>query len=209
MKDTQIPQWLRWAREIQALSQTGNSYTKNEFDAQRYHRLTEIAAEMFAQHTGLGVPELVEDFQSQCGYATPKVDVRGAVFKEGKLLMVKERIDGSWAMPGGWGDVGDVPSQGAEREVWEEAGFKVKAKKVIGVYDANRIPEMALYHAFKIVFLCDLIGGEARPSNETTEVRFLGRDEIPEELLGNRTTVGQIEDAFNAYANSTVPTVFD
>ncbi len=123
--------------------------------------------------------------------------------------MVKERIDGTWAMPGGWGDVGDVPSQGAEREVWEEAGFKVKATKVIGVYDANRIPELALYHAFKIVFLCDLIGGEARPSNETTEVRFLGRDEIPEELLGNRTTVGQIEDAFNAHANPTVPTVFD
>ena len=209
MKDTQIPQWLRWAREIQALSQTGNSYAKNEFDAQRYHRLAEIAAEMFAQHTGLGVPELVEDFQSQRGYATPKVDVRGAVFKEGKLLMVKERIDGTWAMPGGWGDVGDVPSQGAEREVWEEAGFKVKATKVIGVYDANRLPELALYHAFKIVFLCDLIGGEARPSNETTEVRFFGRDEIPEELLGNRTTVGQIEDAFNAHANPSVPTVFD
>jgi ADP-ribose pyrophosphatase YjhB (NUDIX family) len=210
MNNLKIPQWLSWAREIQSLAQTGNNFAKNEFDAQRYHRLTEIAAEIISNHSNLEVTELVEDFQGQRGYATPKVDVRGAVFNpQGELLMVNERIDGTWAMPGGWADVGDIPSKGAEREVWEEAGFKVNATKVIGVYDANRFPRLDLFHAFKVIFLCDLIEGKARTSIETVDVRFFKRDEIPEDLLGSRTTVRQIDDAFKAYADSTLPTVFD
>jgi ADP-ribose pyrophosphatase YjhB (NUDIX family) len=123
--------------------------------------------------------------------------------------MVKERMDGTWSMPGGWGDVGDVPSKGAEREVLEEAGFKVKATKVVGVYDANRIGDLSLFHAFKIIFLCDLISGEARTSNETTDVRFFALDEIPVDLLGCRTTILMAQDAFAAHKNPDVPTVFD
>ncbi len=211
MDENKVPQWLLWAREIQALAQTGNTFAKNEFDAERYHRLTEIAAEIIACHSNLEVSELIEDFKEQQGYATPKVDVRGAVFNpEGELLMVKERLDGTWTMPGGWADVGDIPSEGAEREVWEEAGFKVKATKVVGVYDANRFPSfLHLFHAFKVIFLCDLIEGEARTSVETTEVRFFKREEIPEDLLSSRTTVRQIDDAFKAYSDSALPTVFD
>lgn len=211
MDEKKVPPWLSWAREIQSLAQTGNTFSKNEFDALRYQRLTEIAAEIIACHTNLEVPELLEDFEGQQGYATPKVDVRGAVFnQEGELLMVNERIDGTWAMPGGWADVGDIPSEGAEREVREEAGFKVRATKVIGVYDANRFPHhLHLFHAFKVIFLCDLIEGEARPSIETTEVRFFKRDEIPEDMLASRTTVRQIDDAFKAYSDPTLPTVFD
>ena len=210
MEDRQIPQWLVWAREIQSLSQTGGHYAQNEFDAQRYQRLTQISAEIIAQYTGVGEPELVESFEMQLGYATPKVDVRAAVFRENKLLMVQERMDHSWAMPGGWADVGDLPSKGAEREVWEEAGFKVAAERVIGVYDANRIPgAMELYHAYKIMFYCTIISGEARLSNETLDVRFFEKDEIPLEMLGSRTTVRQIEDAFSAHHNLDIPTVFD
>ena len=210
MTDNQTPQWLLWAREIQALAQIGNTYARDEFQIQRYVRLTEIAAEIISGYSGVGVPELVEDFECQRGYATPRVDVRGAVFdKQGRLLMVHERFDGQWSMPGGWGDVGDVPSEGAEREVWEEAGFRVKANKVIGVYDANRAPDLELYHAYKILFLCDLIDGEARPSIETTAVKFFERKDIPEDLLGFRTTVRQIDDAFAVWAEPDCPTVFD
>jgi ADP-ribose pyrophosphatase YjhB (NUDIX family) len=210
MNDNNIPQWLSWAREIQALAQSGNTYAKNEFDAQRYHRLTEIAAEIISSHSNMSVPELVEDFQEQKGYATPKIDLRGAVFNpEGELLMVRERMDGTWTMPGGWADVGDVPSEGAEREVWEEAGFKVKATKVIGVYDVNLPPQMVLFHLYKIIYLCDLIEGKARTSTETADVRFFKREDIPEELLGFRTTVRHIDDAFKANKDSSQPTVFD
>lgn len=209
MVENQVPQWLLWAREIQALAQTGTEYASNEFELLRYKRLSEIAAEMIAENTDLCTSEIMDEFDSQRGYATPRVDVRAAVFRDGKLLMVKERMDGSWAMPGGWADVGDVPSEAAERETWEEAGFEVKARKVVGVYDANRVGELALYHAFKVIFLCELQGGEARTSNETLEVRFYERDEVPEDMLRTRTTARQIDDAFAALADPDLPTVFD
>ena len=105
------------------------------------------------------------------------MDVRAAIFKDGKLLLVRELSDGGWTMPGGWADVGDVPSQAAEHEAWEEAGLRVKACKLIGVYDSNRIEPLTLFHCFKLVFLCDLLGGEAGPSLETTEVSFFGSNE--------------------------------
>jgi ADP-ribose pyrophosphatase YjhB (NUDIX family) len=203
------PRWLDWAREIQALAQSGNAYAVNEYQRQRYDRLLEISAEIISEHTQLEVQPLIEAFKAQIGYATPRIDVRGAVFQGGKLLLVRESADGGWTMPGGWADVGDVPSESAEREVWEEAGFRVKAQRVVGVYDANRSGPPELYHAFKIVFLCNLISGEARPSIETSEVGFFGREEIPQPYSGERTLERHVRDAFRANAEPAFPTQFD
>jgi 8-oxo-dGTP pyrophosphatase MutT (NUDIX family) len=111
--------------------------------------------------------------------------------------------------PGGWADVGDVPSEAAEREVWEEAGFHVKAIKVIGVYDANRLGRLELFHAFKVVFLCEIIDGEPRPSIETSEVVFFDRENLPGILSGERTHYRHIHDAFNSLDDPDCPTVFD
>ncbi len=209
MTDSIVPRWLEWAREIQSLAQTGNHYAENDYQRERYHRLTEIAAEIVNEYSKTDFDVLSKAFKAQSGYATPKVDVRGAVFDRDKLLLVRERQDNGWTMPGGWADVGDVPSQAAEREVWEEAGFRVKASKVIGIYDANRVGPLELFHAFKIVFLCDLIGGEARPSDETSEVAFFGKNDIPAPLSGERTRPRHIRDAFAAMENPSVSTVFD
>jgi ADP-ribose pyrophosphatase YjhB (NUDIX family) len=203
------PRWLEWAREIQALAQTGNHYALNEFQHQRYNRLIEIAAEIVSDHTSLEYAHVLETFKLPIGYATPRVDVRGAVFQNQRLLLVRERMDGGWTMPGGWADVGDIPSKAAEREVLEEAGFYVKAKKVVGVYDANRFGSLELFHAFKIVFLCNLLGGEASPSVETSEVAFFGENELPEFLSSERTNPRYIQDAFHSHNDPECPTVFD
>ena len=117
--------WLEWAREIQALAQTGSHYAEDDYNRQRYLRLLEIVAEIVSTHTNLEYPSIVESFRKQIGYATPRIDVRGVVFQGNKLLLVREQTDGGWTLPGGWADVGDVPSHAAEREVWEEAGFRV------------------------------------------------------------------------------------
>ena len=209
MADSNVPRLLAWAREIQALAQTGFHYAQNDFERERCRRLMDIAAEMISDNSEMEFLQLAKAYRSQIGYATPKIDVRAAVFREGKLLLVCERIDGGWTMPGGWADVGDVPSRAAERETQEEAGFRVKARKLIGVYDANRVRPLEVFHAFKVVFLCDLISGEALPSNETSEVAFFARDGIPPVLSGERTTPRIVEDAFAAYADPTCSTVFD
>ncbi|NWG13779.1 MAG: NUDIX hydrolase [Acidobacteria bacterium] len=203
------PRILEWAREIQALAQIGHHYACDNYQRERCRRLMEIAAEMVSENSDLERLSLMRSYQSQAGYATPKVDVRAAVFQGGRLLLVRERIDGGWTMPGGWVDVGDSPAAAVERETFEEAGFRVKARKVIGIYDSNRLDPLELYHAFKIVFLCDLIDGEARPSHETSDVGFFGPDEIPGVLSGERTTPRHIRDAFASLATPQLPTVFD
>ncbi len=209
MTSIELPRWLEWAREIQALAQTGYHYAVDDYQRGRYQRLTEIAAEITSENSSMEYVPLLDVLRSQIGYATPRVDVRGAVFRDGKLLMVRERTDGGWTLPGGWADVGDLPSEAAEREVWEEAGFRVKAQKVVGIYDANRFGPLELFHAFKIVFMCELIDGEARPSDETSEVAFFGPDEIPGILSSERTRPRHIQDAFAALADPQFPTAFD
>ena len=203
-----IPKWLEWAREIQAISQTGLHYAENDYQVQRYSRLSEISAEIISSHVDMENSELIEILNQQVGYATPRIDVRGAVFQAGKLLMVRERLDGGWTMPGGWVDVGDTPSGAVEREVYEESGFEVKSRKVIGVYDANRSGPLEIFHAFKIVFLCDILSGEARTSDETSEVEFYSKSELPNILSGERTRSRHLEDAFTALSRE-LPTYFD
>lgn len=210
LMDTQpIPRWLEWAREIQSLSQTGRAFALTEYEKQRYQRLSEIAAEIVHDYTDLPVRDLRDNFISQPGYATPKVDVRGAVIRENKILLVKEVSDGRWSMPGGWADVGDMPSEVAAREVFEESGFEVKPKKVIGVFDANRSGRpLEFYHAYKIIFLCELIGGKARPSDETSDVGFFNFNDLPP-LSTNRTNERHLKEVQLHLADPSRKVTFD
>jgi ADP-ribose pyrophosphatase YjhB (NUDIX family) len=209
MSDTTLPLWLGWAREIQSLAQTGLHFAQNDFDQRRYRRLIELAAEIMAKHTGATVPALEQAFLAQPGYATPKVDVRGAVFQDGRILLVRERSDGGWCMPGGWADVGEVPSAMVVREVWEESGFRVAARRLIGVYDANREGEpLAAFHAYKVVMLCDLLSGQATPSAETSAVEFFSPEAIPP-LSSARTSPRLIAEAFAHLADPLRPPAFD
>jgi ADP-ribose pyrophosphatase YjhB (NUDIX family) len=207
--DSNSIQFLERMRQIQALVQTESHYAQDDFQRDRCRKLMDIVAEIISQNTGLDFPLLSKAFKDQLGYATPKIDVRAAAFREGKLLLVRERLDGGWTMPGGWADVGDTPSNAAEREAWEEAGFHVKARKIVGIYDANRVEPLELFHAFKIVFLCNIIDGEARTSIETSDVKFFGPDEIPSNFSGGRTTARHVRDAFAALNNPNSPSVFD
>src|ERR1044071_1693108 len=175
----QTPKWLGWAREIFSLSQSGLTYSGNEYDIERYKRLQAITAEMIASESEITKEAALDSFSMQAGYITPKVDVRGAGVQNGKILLIQERADGKWAMPGGWADLGNSPASVAEREVWEESGYQVKAEKVVAVLDANRFEPMEFYHAFKLIFLCKLEGGEPRISHETLAVDFFDINNLP------------------------------
>lgn len=186
MNDNEL-MWLNIAREIQQLSQTGLAFATTDYEKQRYKRLTEITADIIEHHTTLEKEAVAKVLMEHPGYATPKIDVRAAVIKDRKILLVQEITDNCWAMPGGWADVGDIPSEVASRECKEESGYDVKPIKVIGVFDANRVGgHLEFFHAFKIIFLCELIGGEARTSDETIDVQFFDFDKLPALSL-NRT----------------------
>jgi ADP-ribose pyrophosphatase YjhB (NUDIX family) len=206
--NTERPKWLEWAREIFSLSQAGLTYNKNEFDIERYQRLQEITAEMIASQSEFSKESVLESFSMQAGYATPKIDVRGAVVHENRILLIQERMDGRWAMPGGWADLGDAPASVAEREVWEESGYRVRAEKVVAVIDANRIEPMEFYHAFKIIFLCKLMGGEPRISHETLAVEFFELDRLPPLSLF-RTNEDMLREVFAHVEDPNRRTAFD
>jgi len=209
MSASNVPRWLEWARQIQALGQTGLTYSQTEYDRERYQRLTEIAAEIVQSHTLLPKQAILDNFQLQPGYATPKVDVRGAGTRNGKVLLVQERSDKLWCLPGGWADVGETPSATVVREVIEESGFEVVARKLVGVYDANRSNgPLESHHAYKIVFLCDLVGGEPRPSHETLAVEFFAFDELPP-LSTKRTSERHLRDLLAHIQDPGCPTFFD
>ena len=200
--------WIAWAREIFSMSQAGLTYSQNEFDIERYKRLQEISAEMIESQSKLSKASVLESFAMQAGYATPKIDVRGAVIRDNKILLIQERMDGKWAMPGGWADLGNAPASVAEREVWEESGYEVKAEKVVAVLDANRIEPMEFYHAFKIIFLCRLTGGEPRISYETLAVDFFDLNNLPP-LSIYRTDESMLQEVFAHLQNPNRRTEFD
>lgn len=203
------PMWLNIAREIQQLSQTGLAFASNDYEKKRYTRLIEIVSEIIENHSQLQKESVQKYLMNHPGYATPKIDVRAAVVNDNQILLVQESTDKCWAMPGGWADVGDIPSQVAIRETKEESGFDVIPRKVVGVFDANRLGgHLELFHAFKIIFLCDLIGGEAHTSDETLDVKFFPLDSLPPLSL-NRTNVKHIEEIKFHLTDKNRPTYFD
>lgn len=201
--------WLHWAQQLQAVAQTGEAYANNDFDRQRYDLVRNIAAAMMAAGSAAEPGDLVELFQRERGYATPRMDVRAAVFRDARILMVQERSDGLWTLPGGFADVGDSPSMAAEREVLEESGFTVKATKLVALFDRNRHPHPPFgYHLWKAFFLCELQGGAARPSIETSAVDFFAADHLPP-LSQGRISVGQLQLMFEHQRNPQLPASFD
>ena len=193
------------------MSQVGLEYAANGYETERYKRLRELAAEIISKQSTLSQEEVLESFAMQPGYITPKIDVRAAVIREGKILLVKEVSDGHWSMPGGWADVSDTPSQAIIREVREESGFDVKIVSLVGVYDANRVPQeemMPFYHAYKLLFLCSITGGSARASHETPDVAFFAPDDLPPISI-YRTNKEHVVDAFAQFENGNSKAIFD
>lgn len=208
MKNESTPKWLEWAREIQQLCQTGLAFSESEYDTQRYKRLTEIAAEIAVSHSDISKEELIENFLAHPGYATPKVDIRAAIIENNKLLLVQEKTDNKWAMPGGWADVGESPTEAIIRETKEESGLNIIPKKVIGLYDANREGRpLELFHAYKIVFLCEKVGGIPKISSETIAVDYFSFDRLPP-LSISRTDEKHINDVLSHINNPSLPAIF-
>jgi ADP-ribose pyrophosphatase YjhB (NUDIX family) len=203
------PQWLTIAREVRAIAQTGLTFTADGFDHQRYRRLQELAALLLAQGSAEH-ESILQLLRQEKGYATPKVDVRGAAFVDGRVLMVREISDGKWTLPGGWADVNQSAGECVVREIAEESGFKARALKLAAVYDYQRSghPAHHIDSIYKMFFICEIVGGAACASDETSEVAFFPREELPPLSLG-RTTAAQIDRMFHHRGHLELATDFD
>ena len=198
------------AKRLQAIAQNGLTYAKDQYDVERFEQVQAIAAEIMADRTPQSVEEIVDIFSDQVGYATPKVDVRGVVFRDGRILLVRELADGLWTLPGGWADPCESPREAVAREVYEESGFEVTPTKLLAVYDRSKHPHEPpfAFHVYKIFIRCEIVGGEASDSNETDGAAFFAEDDLPP-LSISRVTEGQIHRLFEHYRNDDLPADFD
>lgn len=209
MKDTKTYPLLEWARELQMHAQCSLAYTQNPFDRERFERIREIAAEMMAAQIDEPIERVKDIFCHDSGYQTPKMDTRAAIFQDDKILLVEEK-DGSWSLPGGWVDSTESVRSNTEKEVWEEAGLRVTATRLIAVLDRKKhnLP-VYMFNVCKFFVLCDYISGSFQPNTETTASGYFGLDELPETLSIPKNNYDQIEMCFRAYKDPHWITVFD
>jgi len=203
--------WLRWVRALQSASQAGLHYSQSPYERDRYAQVARVAAEMAAGISGLPQGAVADAFATDAGHPTPKVDVRGAVFRDADVLLVRERVDGRWTLPGGWADPGDPPSATVEREVREESGYDVAASRLVAVHDRDRHNEPPIAFAvYKLFFLCELRALEpvSPPDHEITDVGWFDPHDPPP-LSTGRVTAEQLALVAAHRDDDGRPTEFD
>lgn len=198
-----------WAREMKSIAQTGLAYGKDVYDKERYEQMNELSHEMLSYISGMSEQEVLKTLPLEEGYMTPKMAVRGIVMKDGKILMVKESMDGLWSLPGGWCDIGLSASENIEKEIEEETGLRTKATKLLSFYDQTlHRKSVTMQHIYTVYFLCEIIDGKLRGSIETDEVDFFPVDQLPPLSL-ERVTKGQLDTALNIAQSDSQHVYFD
>ena len=200
--------WLKWAIEIQSIAQIGLTYTKDVYDKERYEQLRNIASEMLSYKTDIPVDKVKNLFCNEQGYQTPKLDTRAAIFKDDKILLVHEK-NGFWSLPGGWVDILESIESNTIKEVKEEAGLDVVAKKVIAIQDRNKHnTPIYPYGVCKVFVECEVMGGEFVENIETVEIGYFSLDNLPK-LAEEKCTPKQVEMCFEAKNNKNWQVYFD
>ena len=200
---------LDWARKVQAIAQNGLAFTQDPFDRERYTQLADLVASILSTELDVPVDRARGFWEAEEGYATPKVDVRGGIFEDGRVLLVRERSDGKWTLPGGWVDVNDSPSGAVAREILEESGYQARPVKLAALVDKLRHPHPpGIHHIYKLFFLCERIGGAPAVSSETDAVQFFPVRALPE-LSTGRVLASQIERLYQHHLHPELPTDFD
>ena len=204
------PPLLDWARRLQAIAQSGVAYDEpSPYDRDRYEQVRRISAEMLVANGD--VEPLDARLAREVGHATPKLDVRGAVFRDDAILLVRETVSAKWTLPGGWVDIGESPSEAVVREVREESGYETRAVKLLALYDRDKHPhEPALWHTWKVCFLCELVDGVQHDiDHEVSGVGFFARDELPELDTQRITADDYVARFFDHSEHPEWPTDFD
>ena len=195
------------AMELQSIAQIGLTYTKDVYDKERFERIREISAELMAIKTGFPIEKVKELFCNETGYQTPKIETRAVIFKENRILLVKE--NGKWSLPGGWVDYNESINSNTIKEAKEESGLDVKPIRIIAIQDRNKhnVPQYA-YGIVKVFVLCEVLGGSFEQNNETTESNYFSLENLPI-LDEDKNVYEQIKMCFDAIKDNKWQVVFD
>jgi ADP-ribose pyrophosphatase YjhB (NUDIX family) len=200
---------LDLVRRLHAIARTGVHFSVNEYDRDRYAEIERIVVELLAAGDPGQIARYTSLLADEKGYVTPKIDVRGAIFDGRRALLVRERLDGLWTLPGGWADVNETPAQSVLKEIEQESGYRARVVKLAALLDRPRHGHGAsFFHSWKAFFVCEITGGYARGSYETDAVEFFGLGELPPMSLG-RSTPRQVQRMYEHHLRPELPTEFD
>jgi ADP-ribose pyrophosphatase YjhB (NUDIX family) len=200
---------LEQARRLLALAHTGLHYTQSDYERERYEEIASIATQLLSNDSSHSADQVRAAWQLEDGYVTPKLDVRGAMFRDNTVLLVRERSDGKWTVPGGFADINEWPSLSITKEIEQESGFTARVLKLAAVHDrAKHNYPPFMFHIWKLLFVCEITGGQPRISNETDAVEFFSLNSLPE-LSTGRITAEQIQLLHRHFIDHEMPTEFD
>jgi ADP-ribose pyrophosphatase YjhB (NUDIX family) len=201
--------WVETSKKLQAIAQAGLAYTNGVFDRERYQMIQDIANKIISDFTDTDMEKVKGFFSHEIGYPTPKVEIRASVFCGDKVLMVREKADGKWSLPGGWADVELSPFEVAKKEIFEEAGIIVEPKRIIAVIDKTKYSfSLSPFHVYQIFIQCEYIKGELKPGMETLDAKYFERDNYPE-LSTDRTVKETLDLVFEFFDNPQKNTICD
>lgn len=202
--------WFEIAKQLKAISQAGKFFAQTPYERQRHEQIERICAQILSAYSGQPIDSVQYRLAQDCGYPTPKVDARGVVFQDDKVLLVLETEDGGWTLPGGWCDTGLTASENVVREVREESGYEVQVVRPLAIFDRDRQGHTPPYpfSIYKLFFLCRIVGGAPTPSNETSDVRFFALADLPP-LSKGRTLPHQLHRFYHKYKTGDVSVDFD
>jgi ADP-ribose pyrophosphatase YjhB (NUDIX family) len=201
---------LNKIKQIQSLTEIGIHYAHNDFDLVRYQEISDLCFSVLSQITDLPEADLKEKIIESDGYKTPKVDVRAVVFNDyDEILMVREKVDGLWSLPGGWADIGFTPSEVAVKESCEEAGASVKALRLLGILDKRCHDHPSdIFYIYKVFIECRFIGWVGSDHLETSDFGFFSLANLPP-LSTPRNTLAQLQKLFEYHNGTTTEPMFD
>ena len=189
--------FVKYLQRMIAITDTGLTFTEDPFDRERYEDLGGLLSEMLNQASDLDVEEVAEVLKPTSAYATPLMDVRAWIVEDEKICLVRGQGEDSWALPGGFGDVGYSPIENILKEIEEETGFEAKVERLLAVFDTNRFQLQSKQYA-KFVFECKLLAGQFQENQEIADLQFFAIDQLPN-LSEKRITKEQIEILWQVY----------
>ena len=180
-----------------AITDTGLTYTKDPFDRERYEDLRQILWSVLQDQTELNQEELTATLKPTGSYATPLMDVRAWIVQDQKICLVRGQGEDTWALPGGFGEVGYSPKENIRKEVQEETGFFAEVGSLLAIFDTNRFQMQSKQYA-KFVFDCRLLDGDFQENQEVAELGFFDISALPP-LSEKRITKEQMEILWQVY----------
>jgi ADP-ribose pyrophosphatase YjhB (NUDIX family) len=205
-----VPPWLDWARRMAAIAREGLTWSHDPFDRDRYERLAVVADELLAAQVGSGIGADAL-FPPGSGHPTPKVDVRAVVLRDARVLLVRERTDGGWALPGGWADPGLSAAQVAVKETAEEAGLAVRPTRLLALWDRDaQGMDPYAYAVYKVYLAAEALDPAAEPvaGSEALDAGWFSPGDLPP-LSQTRNTAEQVRRLVALAADPAAPALFD